>query len=397
MQFPCTATPCILATSRIFSHEWYRCKSITLIFGFCGYFVLKSSFVYPNLTDPSAFLVGNAMMYFYLKQSFLGLFVSSAFGVFCWPLTIIYAIPLFLFSRNSLNRDQLLITTKLIQLKYFWSGILLFVCLPLFYLRPFERFTELFPSQQLFATFDYITILLGLSIVITLWYLTKGLVLLLNDQGVISSSNWFEGLNSQRLLLTFSLIMLWVIPKLFGSEEGMGHQVAVNDFLLCLFVFPLVKPVIFLVAHFAHFGLVTCFACALYPSIVSAIRKQGMGMIIVTLVTVVLSLNPESRYLSLSTPFILPFIAIAAQKYLQKNKDIWILLICCLAQSRFWLPLTHQDPITQEVVFNGRLHLRGVGPWMSDIDWFVYGFFGVCAYGMIHFLWFRPQKKHAVC
>src|SRR6267142_6132449 len=104
--------------------------------GFAGLFlsfgVMKWPSYYPVLTDTSAFFIGLLMLYFYLINNRIGLYMLMVIGAFVWP-TLVYQAALFLmFPRNEaidessrparykLNVVFAIIATSIIFL-YMWS------------------------------------------------------------------------------------------------------------------------------------------------------------------------------------------------------------------------------------------------------------------------------------
>lgn len=372
-------------------------KALGLVLCFGSYFAMKAAFVYPCLTDCTAFLLGTVMTYCYLSQNFWGLFAVTAAGIFSWPLTIYYAVPLFLFGKHELKDNGSILRLRPPRS---WLGPILiaavFVSLPLVYSAPFQWFTEQFPAQALFASFEYLTPLLNLSILIAVIYLGAAFFLLLNNRCLLTPSQWFGKQARLRSFLLLGILFLSQVPKFLGIEEGYGHHVSHGQFLYLLGIFPIVKPAIFLVAHTAYLGVVSAFAVFLWPEVSKRIRRQGMGLVVAASFSIILSLNPESRQLSLSLPFLLPFITAAAADKIKGRAPLLAISLLALLQSRFWLATTEWDPFQNAWVLAQRIHLSAIGPWMGNKDWFVHGLVGAVTWTLVYLLCFktRPRKGY---
>src|SRR5665648_546361 len=72
--------------------------------GYIGLFInfpiLKLPFYYPVLTDITTLFLGLLIIYFYLKNNNLGIFITMVLGSFTWASFFIMSLPLFIFKFN---------------------------------------------------------------------------------------------------------------------------------------------------------------------------------------------------------------------------------------------------------------------------------------------------------
>jgi hypothetical protein len=370
-----------------------RSTRIVTVLGLGSFFLVAVAPVYSCLTDVSAFLVGCAMISFYLSKEPAKMLAVAGVGTLCWPLTVVYGLPLLLFSVGN-STDPIEEQPRKVPVFPWYLLIPLLaavILVPALCMPWLKSFTERFPSQALYAGFTYLVPLVPLSALIAIAYISIGVGFLFAGMRASFFCTIPERMSVKGGVYASILFVVSLIPAILGSAEGIGHEVSIREFLYVLTVFPLVKPAIFLVSHTVFLGPVVCFAVFLWPSIAKELRAYGPGAVLTALITLCLSLDPESRHLALSYPLLLPFVGRAMSRARHRVQLLPVLLICCITAWP-WVPMTEKDFSSQMSVLNQRAYLSRVGPWMTNRDWLLAGLATVLVWGSTYACFFRRRK-----
>ena len=332
---------------------------------FLNYPILKQAFYNPVSTDYFAFLLGFLLLYFYLKDNFTGIYISSLFAAFCWPALTYIAVILCAFpkERNGEGEHK--------PAKFFLNYLVSMVIAGYFLCRVQYWFGEEV-AETAFQTGVFSTgtshpvmPLLKYSMGLSMIYVFAGLAILLNTKKIFS----FQYLKKNILFLRPSILILF----LFGIRFFLYH-VSVKKYSVYSFMYLLkdtlgtsvMAPMLFLLSHIVFYGPFIMLLILFWGQTARLIHKQGLGLIICCAICVVLSLNSESRKIISFYPFIIPFLIKGLDNMRWPNFYYWFLTFLSLFASKFWLTVHDKSWDGNSLTFPKQNYFMNYGPWMNE-------------------------------
>lgn len=333
--------------------------------GFIGLFinfaVLKQAFYYSVLTDISALVLGLLMLLFYLRGQVLGLFVVALIGAFTWPIIIYGGVILLLFPRNSTapalrNNSRLGVILSL----------LLTVLLAAFIARAY--YFDSYSSE----TAPIVRSVVWFSIAACLLYVFLSTKILL---GSLSLSNLRDEILNIKLKNFVLAILALLIVKtvLYLLADYNQPTFTVDSYLMLIAITSITKPFIFLVAHAIYFGPVVLLLIILWKPFCRVIQKNGLGLILFMLSSVLISVSAESRQSMSALPFFVAFLAKAADQFDWQVSSLWLLGLIALLFSKVWLPINVAPMEGSILDFPLQYYFMNHGPWMSNFTYLIQG------------------------
>jgi hypothetical protein len=329
---------------------------------FLNYAVLKNTSFNPVLTDMPAYAVSAGMVWAYLAQRQLALFVLTAIGAFVWPTLIYIGAILILFPRDP-ARDKRP-TPAPFHLNLIVSGLLTFyIGLGIYYVL--ERL-----SGPVFGFLEPIGPVIRLSLAIALAYVFFGSRLLLNNAALYDFRRW---LSWSRLGTLVGLVGMVVAIKTFQAAltDRPGY-IAFSVYLLTVGVGTVAKPGVFLVAHAAYFGPWLLLAGMLWKPICRLIHQQGVGLTLAILAGFLHGVDSESRHAIYLAPMLVPFLAKATDSFGWKTSAYVVLAALSALASKVWL--TIKGPfLDNALLYPDQLYWMHHGPFMTHAMYLAQG------------------------
>jgi hypothetical protein len=345
-----------------------------------NYAVLKNTSINPVLTDMPAYAVSAGMLWAYLTQRQVGLFVLTAIGAFVWPTLIYIGALLILFPRDP-QRDQHVEPAPL-HLNLVGAGLLtLYVGLGIYYVL--DRL-----NGPVFGFLEPIGAVLRLSITIALAYVFFGSRPLLDNSALFDFRRWFRW---SRLGTLLALVAMVVAIKAFQAAltDRPGYM-AFSVYLLTVAVGAVAKPGVFLVAHVAYFGPWLILAGMLWKPVCRLIHKHGTGLTLAAVAGFLHGLDSESRHDIYLVPMLVPFF-VKATESLGWSTRVYVFLAATSAlASKVWLTIqgTFLDNAFQ---YPDQLYWMHHGPFMGNTMYVAQGGAAIVIGVMVYFACRRQE------
>ncbi len=324
---------------------------------FVNVFVMKLYFYRPVFTDQTALLLGILLLYFFLKEKWVGFWLTVVAGAFTWQTTILYGVVLYLFPAKKSS-------DTVPRLSRYYLHILLSGLACLFLL--WTLFDGIRGNlEEKWWIHDRSVIYL--SIAITVIYLFQGLRRLLDFPALYDIKNWMRQIISYRMLISAAVfITITLIVNHFGINETEFEYSRL--FIKNAATKSIGAPGIFLVAHVVYFGPIFLLTLFFWKSIVRNLYKYGPGLVLFTTGNLVLSLTSESRFLTQAFPFLVAFTVQAADGIHFERHFLPAFSTSALLFSKVWYRIN----IAWQAGFP-QAYFMNYGPWMSPEMYTVQG------------------------
>ncbi len=341
---------------------------------FLNYAVLKNTSFNPVLTDMPAYAVSAGMVWAYLTQRRVGLFVLTAIGAFVWPTLIYIGALLILFPRDN-ARDRRAAPAPF-QLNLIGAGLLtLYIGLGIYYVL--ERL-----NGPVFGFLEPIGAVIRLSLTIALAYVFFGSRTLLDNAALFDFRRWFSW---SRLGSLLALVAMVVAIKAFQAAltDRPGYM-SFSVYLLTVAVGTVAKPGVFLVAHVTYFGPWLILAAMLWKPICRLIHEHGAGLTLAVLAGFLHGLDSESRHDIYLAPMLVPFFVKATESLgLSTNFYVFMAAISVLA-SKVWLTI-NGNFLDNAFLYPDQLYWMHHGPFMGNTMYIVHGGVAILVGVLIYF------------
>ncbi len=330
---------------------------------FINFAVLKMNFYYPVLTDTTALTLGLVLLYGYLADKPILLYLGWIAGAFVFPSLVLIGALLFVLPRSKPTegtpgkRGWVSAALGLVTLSYVVLGLL--------------------ADRDDGAVLDPIdSALRVLGILATIGFLLAALHPLLKASPVLAPpSRVLRSLSFSRLAVL--VVGLVVIFWAYGALSANGRQtvpLTPFDYLENMYFFshfnwwfePL--PLVFGVAHFAYFGPALVLLGAWWKEVCVALGRLGVGLSLISVFTIVMAINSETRQLLPMYPFLVLPLAMASEK-VRFTRRVAIVTVCmALVASKVWMWIPDIGPdVSQQWPAQG--YFMNQGPWMSHASY----------------------------
>jgi hypothetical protein len=333
---------------------------IAIIALFLNFPVLKLSVYYPTQTDITAFMLILLMLYLYLKDKQITLFVVSLCSCFVWPTMIYMALPLIVYNVRKYEYQKYVHSYILDIATVLFAVILAAGVLYDHYFK-----ISKFPNGATPVNDNLII----LSIILFIMYIVLILRPFVDLQYL--KSNLFHSMRLKGVII--SLIFVAIVKLIVAKLSTNSYSVSPLYQFRLMGQGSIVNPLVNVVAHVSYFGPIVILTLFFWQNVISIIKQYGLGLMFVTLFCALLSVDSESRHLMAAWPI----FAIFTCEVLNRRGITWRLaysLLCVgLLTSRFWLVINSKEMWTGPYIeFPYQMFFMNIGPWLSNSMYLVF-------------------------
>ncbi len=285
---------------------------------FFNYGIMKYYMSVSILTDIMGYTIITLLVYFYIKNKTLALWITTVIGTFCWAPLMYAGLILMAFPRLKYPLKQVIPSFKLLTIPVALICGLIFLDI--------IKLT-LGQSKEL----NLNLVLSGLS---TLLYISFSSKELFRHEYFLKNS-WSILYSYRKSILlsgiTFITIKVFII---YISHPG---GFALFDFFEQVLVDrSLVKPFGYFIDHVQFYGPLLILTVLLWRSISQITHQYGVGLIFFFLFSILFSLNTESRHSVHSFPILAIFTVKALENLKLRPYFYWIIMALGLFYSQIW-------------------------------------------------------------
>lgn len=341
-------------------------KLRTFFIGFSGIFfsysILKFSVYFPTLTDTTAFFLGIAIYYFYLKDNLLFLLICIFAGAFTYPSFFYASIPFILFKEHNDKGDISFSIkhTKVIDHIATVIGIaIVFFALCLYYFKnPLTNYSSMNQVNRL---------LLPISAASVFLYFLWSFRYLMKQLPNIKIHFYFV-----RLLI---MLMLFIVIRgliFYFSSSTIKDPLTIFSYFTLITQLSMVNPFTSFVSHVMNFGPIIVILILIWPNVSGYVAKKGVGLFSFVCLYLLLGIDSESRHLINA----MPIFVILVCEVLNTKPISWFFTysfaMLSLIFSHFWLTLNRATLTGNLLGFPDQLCFMSQGPWMCDTMYLVF-------------------------
>lgn len=329
---------------------------------FVNYLVLKAAMYLPVSTNCTAFLLGLMAFYFYLKDSKLGLLLTTLIGLFTWPTFMYVGLLLFVFPNQkievcSTGNDFLVCCMSVLASLSYFACYMVFVIVS--------------GVDSYFGGSSIIQSVIPLSLCIVLTYIFVGTKIFLTSYNLLD----YKALRANcRLVRLISFVALALCYSAF-VKYGLNSQQP--PFLWTIkFWTPraIIQPFVFYISHVIYWGPILLFTLFVWKRIVDLSKNFGLGLFLVLVFSYFLALNSESRHLINVIPVVVILTAKALETYPFNRQECWVFGIISVLYSKIWMLInTTKSMPSNFLEFPWQKYFMNFGPWMSNEMYIVHG------------------------
>lgn len=295
---------------------------------FINFAVLKASLYYPLLSDMTALLFSALMFCCYLENRLSVLVCAACLSLTVWPTTIVFALLLILFPRQMEVRTQARENRIILMILASISGLFMVKC----------YFTYQNWAPDPFLKTPPVMWLLPISVTLASLYLFTSLRVLTSH--VDTSFRYLLALLSaipRRLLAAAVVLLLYVVltKRLSMSPAPYAAILTVQAY----FFHATARPLQFLVGHAMYYGPLLITLYIMFGRIAHRCRGLGLGAFLCMVVTLLLSVNSESRQLVNTLPFVVVPLVLVLDDTPKPRYFVPLVFAVSILMSRFWLPI----------------------------------------------------------
>ena len=261
---------------------------------FCNFAILKNMPFSPNLTDYTALTIGLATLYFYLRNSVIGLLATTFIGAFTFPTILLSNSLLILFPIKSAPNAKSIsfpILPQFLQIKPPWlatilGGVLSLLLIVYALLGPFPG--ENFAFVSLLRAPP--TVSLGIINAVALFiYLSALMRPFITDRISLS-------INVTRLFyITIITYLITLIKTKYLVNPNLLRGLTIWQYINNIFLESAAYPLIFLVAHYVYFGPPILLMIFLWRKMIEISYQTGFGLFLFALLYGLLSIGSEIK------------------------------------------------------------------------------------------------------
>ena len=360
---------------------------------FLNYSILKQAPYCPIATDYYAFCMGFAIIYFYLKDNFLGIYITSLIAAFCWPTLPYIAFFLVAFPKERYGGEEKKPASFFLNyvIALGVAGVIMYETI---YWYTGQRAALSF-MKGLFSTGTNRPnlALLNVSIALVAIYIFFAVATLLNIKKIFQPKYIFHNMSFLKPFILIAAIfgIKFFLSNISGRRATMMTlSQVVRDTLGA----SIMQPLLFMLSHIIFYGPFVIFFVLFWGRTVRIIQKQGLGLIICCFLCIILSLHSESRRMINFYPIFIPFLIKAIDGFQWPKVYLWFLAVVSLLGSKFWLTVHSQPWNGGALIFPQQNYFMNYGPWMNNQMYMIQGSV-VIALFFIFFILFKwdPFKR----
>ncbi len=315
-------------------------------------------YFYPVLTDTCGFFLGILLLYFFLKESLAGLFLTALAGAFTWPTIPYYAFFLACFKKGG-GPCPVVSKAASARAAFLWTAVLFFlidrsfVALRGTFLLGFHIGCSLFDLE-------FSRTYLSMALYTPVFFLAAKEIL--RDRRLYAPWTIFKEFKISR----FSL-MAGLLAAVFFFVRSLNPPKLVSpvhwDYILEAVEISVTRgvrfPLIFIVSHLSYFGPAAYLLIFYWKEFCGVLREYSAGVAVCVLFSlVVLVPNSESRHSLDFFPFYVVFLAVALNRARWGGFEAGLFALISFIFSKVWLPLNTAVDMSR--------YFMNFGPWMSE-------------------------------
>jgi hypothetical protein len=334
---------------------WYRiCKLKNLttsiyLFGFISVFISFTFLKYYQyadiLTDCCAFFLGISILYYYLKRNYFLIGVLLLPCLFSWPLAVPLILLLVIFNKKYdvrlfKNPEKLWSSSAFIIGTLYALLLMMSVYIPLVS----NSWNNWSGGMGIAKKYTVLSALIGGAYI---YYLFLNL----------SIQTVFKGIKSFDLKITILFVIYMLVLMLFyrwmthlSINYNTTPSFGTGSFITLILTGPILKPGLFLIMHLTFYGPIFTFFMYYYKNILESASAESYGIMLFMLGTYFLALDPHSRQLIFSFPFIVYFVSlILNEKRIMTNVFLLFYLAAAVAASKIYY-IINTAPMTGSIL-----------------------------------------------
>lgn len=352
--------------------------------------VLKFSFYCPDGTDTDALFLGTMLVYFYLVNNQVGLFLISLMAAFTWPLIAYQGIVMFLFPVDK-STDHQSVNSKYLRLIRYIS-VLFALSFFVYYIFYNNADIEAYTCLRINKNLVYLSCLIVLFVFYHFAspFINGQLYYKLIKQ--IKTNSFFIRI----LIVGVTMAAVGYIYKQLVVDPNPSQFLSLARALKLSFLFSVVRPGFSIVAHFGYFGLLIVFLILFWTKFCKALSSYGVGIVLgFTMYLYLLGIMCETRLITPLLPFLVIFLAKAISNIKFSNMFYYVSAVFGIIASKIWLTMDYKA--SAGIDENGcrdmpdQLFLMNFGPWMSEQMYLIQGFFMLLFLGILFFMIYKIE------
>lgn len=361
---------------------------------FFNFGVCKFHFYFPAMTDQTAMMLSVALLFFYLKNNTSAIILCTLASAFTWPTAyyiglILIAIPIQPIAYSIVSNN----TKKIIQ-GVFVGSILCIISLVVFVLK-MSVVPNIFVSD---IDRRPAVLLLSIAGVAVLYFFFSKLLI---NKTLWDISLFIKKLNYNRLLLAVgTFLIVYLIITLLHPAPARLYSLGYA--LSRPMLYPLIKPLLTIVADVSYFGVFVCILILFWSSLCKTISQMGWGITAAVVFNIYLfGADIETRHLINLLPWLVVFLAKAVDKYSFSKRFYITATILAFIVSKFWLKLNLYDYFGWgETDENGNLGFpdqilwMNLGPWMNTQMYYVQGGITIILFAILFFTLYKVERNN---
>ena len=347
--------------------------------GYLSFFVnfsyLKYDLYIPFTTDRLAAAAGLCSLYFYLRRQPVGLWLTALVSLGIWPTAFAYNILLLL-----IPADEPLPKTANRPIAFLWSAgtasVIALLFVGVLYVNDVPLPPRMAPEVRPLLPIGIA--LTSIFIFITQWELARHLT---PDWAELGALLMRVLRPARKWLYLATLLLAYVVLTRMVGDPGRSY-LPFKTFLINTTYAVLQRPLQFLVAHGAYYGLAALGLMIFWPRVLRVLPRLGLGLGLMLMVALLQSINSETRQLANVLPLLVIVTALVADTFSLRRATIGWLALLLFVISKAWLPFNWFDPTFGQpddrfpsfsFVHTGimlewpfQVYFMNQGPWISD-------------------------------
>lgn len=323
---------------------------------FVNYACLKQ-YQYASIqTDVTAFFFGTLCLYLYVAKRPLLILFTSFIASFAWPL-VMYLAWLWLLNKEyySSNLQSLRLDKQCAYVAFilFLFGVIYFNLI-----HPHPLINGAAQISKLALPLS--TLLAGLYV----FYVAKYCQVATYFTLIAAKEKFYDYVRYLCYYLFFLLLYflcIYLIKHIYGVNNSFG----LHSFFATMFVTPVAKPGIFLIAHLVFFGPAITMLLFFRKSIISSALENGFGIYGLIIVTFVMALNSESRLITFTYPLLIFVLCKSLSKVKMTPSFLLCFTLLSLVVSKIYIVINTVPLEGSLLEFPFQRLFMNFGPWMS--------------------------------
>lgn len=332
---------------------------LSSLFAFATFGALRWLPWIPLLTDAQGFFLGAVALALYLERRAVALAVLTIAGAFMWPSFMMVGTVLLAFPRPPAEGDAPPADERSLAGDAAAAAIAAVIAWGAS--TTVEAHTQLRyhlmpPARSLFGLS---CILVALLTFFALRPLLRPAVVVAALRGWDARSTLSRGL-AIVTLVAVRQIGRWLVSRPPVSPVMQPQAEDFETFLKQTLFTSVQRPLVYVVAHAAFFGLGALVVVVGWRRIALEARRFGPGLVAILGMTVFFGLNSQSRFMLPLAPMVLPLGVFAFGDGRLSLRRYALLLALALFASQFWYVIVQHPQLDLETV------VAHTGPWMPN-------------------------------